>query len=769
MKHLIKITVCIVFILCISALSVKAKIQLPSILGSGMVLQQKAEVRLWGYATPNKRVSIITSWNNQLKEVYSDKDGNWLVTVTTPEAGGPYTIYLSDGEKLILDDILIGEVWLCSGQSNMEMPMKGFRGQPVAESQQTIIEANSNRPIRLFTVQRAHNKDPQKDVTGKWEKNTPQSVASFSAVAYFYGDQLQKVLGVPVGLIHASWSGSIIESWLSKDNLKQFPDIDLRLLEGENYKYPNGTPSVLYNAMIKPLENCTLKGLIWYQGESNSARPDQYQKLFATWVRQNRELFRFPEMPVYYTEIAPVSTPINKPLQRAIFREAQLESMYEIPNVGMVFTTDLGDETLVHAAAKKEIGQRLAYWALAKTYKLTGFEYSGPIYRSCSVKGNEIEIIFDHAEDGLIPENQEIMGFEIAGPDSVFYPANASIINGTSRVKVWHDQIAEPTEVRYSFQNFLRGNLRNNAWLPAISFRINLRKNQFKDPTLLGWSQVNNVGKLPEYICIYRSPAWIESTKTNAYIAVVDINKAQLDIMKSQIQNSTHPYYESDKNFVTLLSGGHDDSIMIYRKGKVLANNPDTVCRIQNGKIVTYYPTRSVFSLSSDNSFRTDWIYRIKDKIYSYIQPTFNNIAYPPLIRPSKNFPKGAIEWKAQMAIGGGPVLIKDGTIRNSWVEELYDETDDVAAHECRSRSAVGVTQDRKLILFICERNEQNLDIPGMTLDQLARLMKSLGCVEALNLQGEKYASMLINGKCLLDNKHNTSLHKNIKSILLIK
>ena len=201
----------------------------------------------------------------------------------------------------------------------------------------------------------------------------------------------------------------------------------------------------------------------------------------------------------------------------------------------------------------------------------------------------------------------------------------------------------------------------------------------------------------------------------------------------------------------------------------MLANNPDTVCRIQNGKIVTYYPTRSVFSLSSDNSFRTDWIYRIKDKIYSYIQPTFNNIAYPPLIRPSKNFPKGAIEWKAQMAIGGGPVLIKDGTIRNSWVEELYDETDDVAAHECRSRSAVGVTQDRKLILFICERNEQNLDIPGMTLDQLARLMKSLGCVEALNLQGEKYASMLINGKCLLDNKHNTSLHKNIKSILLIK
>lgn len=769
MKLLTKKITYIILILCSYCSYGEAKIQLPSILGNGMVLQQKSEVRLWGKATPNKKVAIYTSWNAQQREVNSNKKGDWMVTVTTPEAGGPYTIRISDGEELLLDDVLIGEVWLCSGQSNMEMPVKGFRGQPVAESQNTIVNANLNRSLRLFTVQRAYSSTPEKDVAGQWKKNTPKSVATFSAVAYYYGDQLQKVLGIPVGLIHASWSGSSIEPWISKENLLQFPEVDLTSAENPQLKYANSTPTVLYNAMIKPLENYSIKGMIWYQGESNSAQPEQYQKLFAIWVKQNRELFRSPTMPIYYTEIAPVASPVNKPLQRAIFREAQLESMYEIPNVGMAFTTDLGDEALVHAAAKKEIGQRLAYWALAKTYQLEGFEYSGPIYRSCTIRGNAVEITFDHAEGGLIPENQRITGFEVAGPDSVFYPANASIINGTSRIKVWHDQIAKPIEVRYCFRNFLRGNLCNNAWLPAISFRIDLRKNQFKDPALLGWIPINNVEELPDYIRVYRSPTWVESTRTNAYVAIVDMNKAQLDIANNQIYNSTNLYYKPKKEAIILLSGGHNDSILIYRKGKILANNPDTVCRMRDGKTAIYYPTRSVFSLLTDNSFRTDWIYKVGDKIYSYMQPAFNNIAYPPLIRPSKNFPREAIEWKAQMAIGGGPVLIKDGTIRNSWVEELYDEKDNVAAHECRSRSAIGITHDKKLILFICEKDDKKLNVPGMTLDQLARVMKAFGCVEALNLQGEKYACMLVNGKSILSGRTDTLLQQNIKSVLLIK
>ena len=352
MKLLIKKITCVILILCSYCSYGEAKIQLPSILGNGMVLQQKSEVKLWGKATPNKKVVVYTSWNAQQQEVDSNQKGDWSVAVTTPEAGGPYTIRISDGEELILDDVLIGEVWLCSGQSNMEMPVKGFRGQPAAESQNTIVNANSNRSLRLFTVQRAYSSVPQENVAGQWERNTPKSVSTFSAVAYYYGDQLQKVLGIPVGLIHASWSGSSIEPWISKENLLQFPEIDLTPAANPQSKYANGTPTVLYNAMIKPLENYNIKGMIWYQGESNSARPEQYQRLFAVWAKQNRTLFRSKDFPIYYTEIAPVASPVDRPFQRAIFREAQLESMYEISNTGMAFTNDLGSEKFIHAPQK---------------------------------------------------------------------------------------------------------------------------------------------------------------------------------------------------------------------------------------------------------------------------------------------------------------------------------------------------------------------------------------------------------------------------------
>lgn len=748
-----RLTIWILYILfCIPFL--QAKINLPTILGNGMVLQQKSKVRLWGNAELNSKITITTSWDARIYNVKSDENGSWLAEIETPASGGPYQIEISDGERLLLDDILIGEVWLCSGQSNMEMPVKGFRGQPTAESQETIVKANPNRDIRLFTVKRAYSVTPQEDVIGSWQKNLPESVAAFSAVGYFFADQLQRILNIPVGIIHASWSGSTIEPWISRDNLLEFPEIILPDLNQTKIEYANGTPTVLYNAMIKPLENCTLKGIIWYQGESNSARPEQYQRLFATWVRQIRGMFRSKELPVYYTEIAPVGSPIDKPLQRAIFREKQLESMYEIPNIGMAFTTDLGSETFIHAPQKKEIGQRLAYWALAKTYGINGFEYSGPIYRSCAVNGNEIEILFDHADDGLIPENENLTGFEIAGSDSVFVPAKATIINGTSRVKVWNEQIIEPIEVRYCFRNFLRGSLMNNAWLPAISFRIDLRKTNFRNPETMGWAPVTSFGELPNYITVYRSPHWIESTKVKAYIAVVDTKRGgQFDVLGNFAGTKTLDefYLQEEKKPVILLNGGYfagDKSVsLVCNNGNLLANNLLSVVRKFEGKSITYYPTRSVFSLHKDGSYSVDWIYKVGNTIYSYDFPALNNSARTPLISPSKGFPKGAAEWKAETAIGAGPVLIKDGTIRNSWVEELYDVASGINATTCQPRSAIGITKDGKLIFFVCEGREQTPEVPGMTLDQLARLMKSFGCVEALNLDGGGSSCMLINGK----------------------
>lgn len=754
MKLLTKKITYIILILCVYCSYGEAKIQLPSILGNGMVLQQKSEVRLWGKATPNKKVAIYTSWNTQQQEVNSNKKGDWMVTVTTPEAGGPYTIRISDGEELLLDDILIGEVWLCSGQSNMEMPVKGFRGQPAAESQNTIVNANPNRSLRLFTVQRAYSSIPEEDVTGQWKKNTPKSVSTFSAVAYYYGDQLQKVLGIPVGLIHASWSGSSIEPWISKENLLQFSEVDLTPAENPQLKYANGTPTVLYNAMIKPLENYNIKGMIWYQGESNSARPEQYQRLFAVWAKQNRALFRSKDLPIYYTEIAPVASPVDRPFQRAIFREAQLESMHEVSNTGMAFTNDLGSEKFIHAPKKREIGQRLAYWALAKTYQLEGFEYSGPIHRSYMKNGKIIEILFDHADDGLNPENEPLVGFEIASEDSIFYPANAEIINGTSRVKVWSDKVAQPVYVRYAFRNFLRGNLVNNAGLPTAPFRMDLRKMDFQNPEKLGWTRVTTFGKLPEYISVYHSPDWIESTRTNAYIAVIDTKKGgSLDVggADSGVKTPTE-FYQSEKRKPSIvLNGGYFANgktvSLICKNGKILSDNISVVNRLLEGKKTAYYPTRSVFSLYTDGTYHVDWIYKSAQQTYAYDMPALNSSTRPPLSVPSKGFPKGAKVWTAEMGIGAGPILIKDGTIRNSWVEELLDVASGINPQTCQPRSAVGITQDGKLILFVCEGREQTPDIPGMTLAQLARLMRSFGCVDALNLDGGGSSCMLINGK----------------------
>lgn len=754
----------------------QAKVVLPSILGNGMVLQQKTVVRLWGKAEPDRKIIISTSWNNRNYNVISNENGTWLAEVETPDAGGPYQIEISDGEKLVLDDILIGEVWLCSGQSNMEMPVKGFRGQPTAQSQETIVGASSKRNIRLFTVKRAYHINPQDDVTGSWEKNTSRAVAAFSAVGYFFADQLQRTLDIPVGVIHASWSGSTIEPWISRDNLQEFPEVTLPALNQTTFKYPNGIPTVLYNAMIKPLENCTLKGIVWYQGESNSAHPEQYQRLFTTWVRQNRELFRSKDLPVYYTEIAPVGSPVDRPLQRAVFREKQLESMYEIPNIGMAFTTDLGSETFIHAPYKKEIGQRLAYWALAKTYGMDGFEYSGPVYRSSSVNGKEIEILFDYADDGLIPENEELTGFEIAGPDSVFLPAKVVIINGTSRVKVWNDLINNPIEVRYCFRNFLRGNLMNNAWLPAISFRIDLRKKKFTNPEVMGWTPVTSLGKLPDYITVYHSPSWIESTKVNAYIAVVDTKRnGKFDVLGSSTGTKTpDEFYQSEKKKpIIILNGGYfsgEKSVsLICRKGNLLADNLPSVTRKLGGVNKTYYPTRSVFSLSEAGSYSADWIYKVGKIIYAYDTPALNNSLRAPLIAPSKGFPRGATRWKAETAIGAGPILIKNGTIRNSWVEELYDEASGINAITCQPRSAIGVTGDGKLIFFVCEGREQTQGVPGMTLDQLARLMKSLGCVEALNLDGGGSSCMLINGKETIKPCNKGNVQRPVASVVVAR
>lgn len=463
------------FIITLISQSLTAKIFLPSFWSDNMVIQQLSSNTIKGIASPNKVITFKTSWSKKAYKTKSDTSGHFAITFTTPAHGGPHSISISDGEVLTLNNVLIGDVWLCSGQSNMEMPLKGFKGQPVFHSQEKIIAANPTQDLRLLTVKRAYSTTPQDTIIGNWAQSSPKTAAEFSATAYFFGDLVQKTMNIPIGLIHSSWSASKIEAWISKEVISQFDEVDLKELNQEKFSNPNTTPTLLYNAMINPLDGISIKGIIWYQGESNSQNPSLYKKLFAAWVDQNRSLFKNPELPIYYVQIAPYKSSNKDDINLPLFREAQMESMKEINNVGMAFTTDIGDEVFIHSPHKKQVGERLAYWALAKTYNIEGFPYSGPIYKSYELKDNKITIKFDHADTGLNPENTNITGFEIAGVDGNFVKAEAKIINGSSSITVWSDQIESPKEVRYCFRNYTTGNLTNNAGIPASAFRLKIK------------------------------------------------------------------------------------------------------------------------------------------------------------------------------------------------------------------------------------------------------------------------------------------------------
>lgn len=457
------------------AISMQAKVTLPSNWRDNMVLQQQSKVHFRGKAAAGKNVSLSVSWDKNKIKTKSNESGEWEAIVQTPSAGGPYEITISDGEPLVLKNILIGEVWFCSGQSNMEMPVKGFRGQPVLGCQPYIVAANPQRPLRLFTVKNDWSTTPKEDVVGKWAECSSREVADFSASAYFFGNLLQQKLGVPVGLIHCSWSASKIEAWMDKETLSRFPEVDLGVLNNKEFGYPNGTPTLLHNAMVKPLEGFPVKGVIWYQGEANSANPALYKKLFPALVSQWRAFFGSPDMPFYYVQIAPWQSGGKEQLDWAWFRQCQLELMKEVPNVGMVTTTDAGSEKFIHPPYKIKVGERLAFWALARTYGIEGISYSGPIYKSCLLKDKVVEVQFDYGEDGMTPENEPLKGFEVAGADGNFVPAHAEIINGSSCVKVWSESVPVPVEVRYCFRNYQEGNLCNNVGIPASPFRAEVK------------------------------------------------------------------------------------------------------------------------------------------------------------------------------------------------------------------------------------------------------------------------------------------------------
>lgn len=450
---------------------VEAKVKLPAVLGDNMVLQQQSKVRLWGDAEPDRKVTVRTSWNGKKYTTQSDAQGKWLLSVETTMAGGPFEVTISDGEKVTLKNVMLGELWFCSGQSNMEMPVKGFGGQPIEGSNDVIASARPDRPIRMITIDRVASKVPLDSCKGVWQVNEPEAVANTSATAYFFADYLNKVLDVPVGIVISSWGGTRVEPWMSRKALEAFPEISLNHLDSDEEINVYRSGSVLQNAMVYPLRNLNIKGMIWYQGEANQGEPELYRRLMPAFVQDMRNLFGCGDFPFYYVQIAPYVYGGLKQTSSAELREAQLMNLKDIPGSGMAVTMDIGGSAYcIHPPQKREVGTRLAWWALAKTYGKKGFAYCGPVYEKSEAKEGKLFIDFSHADGGLFISDRQNTGFEISGDHQKFYPAQVRIV-GNNRLEVSSPEVSNPVAARYCFYNYAVGTLFNSYGLPASSFR----------------------------------------------------------------------------------------------------------------------------------------------------------------------------------------------------------------------------------------------------------------------------------------------------------
>lgn len=439
-----------------------------------MVLQRTTTVSVWGWADPKEEITITTSWLEDDIVLKADKHGEWRTALETTDSKESQTINLKSKQSDIsLTNILFGEVWLCSGQSNMYQPVKGYNGQPSFGCQQALVNCqNSN--LRLFTVDKRASKTPLNDLESftPWQEPTPETVADFSAVAYYYGQQLQQVLDVPVGIIHSSWGASTVRAWMSLEKLSELETVDLS--EVDVTKNPNRKPVLLYNAMIAPILSYSIKGALWYQGEGNRKEPRMYEKLLPAMVDDWKTRFGNEQFPFYYVQIAPFTyynnEVVNFPDNTAYMRESMEKCLDLIPHSGMAVTLDVGDDYCIHPPKKKEVADRLLYASLSQTYGMTSFDGQSPRYKSMEVKGSEAVLSFDHAENGLFAYDV-INDVEMAGEDSVFYSAKAKIHKNRKQLVVTCDSVAEPVAVRYGWRNFVEGTLYDASLLPVSSFR----------------------------------------------------------------------------------------------------------------------------------------------------------------------------------------------------------------------------------------------------------------------------------------------------------
>lgn len=457
------------------AVSRASELRPAAVFGDHMVLQQKSDCPVWGTAGAGERLRIFTSWNQRSYSTSADATGKWKVVVHTPGAGGPFEIRIDGKTSYTLKDIYSGEVWLASGQSNMYMPLKGYSGQPVFGSTEAILGAGQ-RQIRFINVPVCAAYRPQDSFRAEWQIASVETAGDCSAAAWFFAALLEEQLGVPVGIIHASYGGSNVETWMPARACEAFPAIQVPPLSDEISDRINNVPTLLFNGMISPLTGFAIRGLIWYQGESNVFDVREYEPRFKAMVDTWRELWG-TNFPVCFAQIAPYDytewnffTP-EYPEISAYIREAQLEASREIPGCWMAVTMDIGDARAIHPPEKEEVGKRLGLLALSKVYGWSGFEAESPEFDSMTVRDNLAVLSFRKAPNGLTAFGKELTGFEIAGENRVFVAAEAWYDESNGTVVVSSRLVQKPVAVRYLFRNYAEAVLYGTGGLPVSSFR----------------------------------------------------------------------------------------------------------------------------------------------------------------------------------------------------------------------------------------------------------------------------------------------------------
>lgn len=462
---------------------VQSKVRLPHILCDNMVVQQNTEIRLWGWSKAGKTIRVTTSWADDVYTAKAGKDGRWILTVKTPVASyTPLQITFDDGEPLTLSNVLAGEVWVCAGQSNMEMPMKGFGNCPVEGYNDEIIDARQYRGIHFVKIPSIMRMTPQEDAQCEWKEVNAETVGDASATGYFFAQAVNRALDIPVGLIMANKGGSRVESWLTKENLEKYTqeptDSDGIVKFKPQWDYHR---AMLWgNGTFNPILNYTVKGILYYQGCSNVGDPgDQYSGRLKLLVEQWRSQFGLGEIPFYFVEIAPYWYDDVNGDAGARLREQQFKASKLIPNSGLVCTNDLVypyETQQIHPAKKREVGRRLAYLALNKTYGMTTIGCLSPSFKEMKIVDDKIHIYLDNNIGGF-SRFEDIQGFELAGDDHVFHPAKAEHFwqpgggNLNETIRLSSPDVKKPVAVRYCFKNFQIGNLKNAAGLPLFPFR----------------------------------------------------------------------------------------------------------------------------------------------------------------------------------------------------------------------------------------------------------------------------------------------------------